>query len=68
MGESPMNEESLMSASNCAALILEAIEKNKRNVIMTFTGKRTVFFSRFLPRIADRLIHKYFFKDGKLIK
>lgn len=68
LGESPMNEETLMTAEECAAIALRSIEKNKRNIIMTFTGKRTVFFSRFFPRIADTLIYKYFFLDGKLIK
>ena len=66
--ESPIDEETMMTAEECAAISLSAIEKNKRNVIMTFTGKRTVFSSRFFPRIADRLIHKYFFHNGKLIK
>jgi len=67
-GESLMDEETLMSPQESAAIILDAIEKHKRNVIMSFFGKRTVFYSRFLPGFADKLIHKYFFKEGKLVR
>jgi short-subunit dehydrogenase len=67
-GESLMAEETLMSPQECATIILDAIEKHKRNVIMTFFGKRTVFYSRFLPSFADKLIHKFFFREGKLVR
>ena len=67
-GESLMDEETLMSPQEVASIVLDAIEKHKRNVIMSFFGKRTVFYSRFLPSFADKLIHKYFFQEGKLIR
>jgi len=67
-GESPIDEETPMTPEECSAVTLKAIEKHKRNVIMTFIGKRTVFSSRFFPAFADKLIYKYFFKDGKLIR
>ena len=41
-GESPMNEDSMMTAEECARHILKAIQK-KRTIVLTFTGKRTVF-------------------------
>ncbi len=68
LGESPMDEETLMTPDECAAITISSIEKNKRNIIMTFTGKRTILFSRFFPRIADKLIYNYFFSKGKLVK
>lgn len=67
-GESPMEENKLMSAEECAGRILKSIEKKKRTVVMTFDGKRAVFLNKFFPRLTDRLIKKFFFKDGKLIK
>jgi short-subunit dehydrogenase len=67
-GESPMNEEELMSAAQCATHILKAIEKRKRTLVLTFTGKRTVFMNKFFPRLADRLVRKFFFRNGELIK
>jgi short-subunit dehydrogenase len=41
-GESPMDEGKMMSAEECAQHILHAIEKRKRTLVLTFTGKRTV--------------------------
>lgn len=67
-GETPMDESKMMSAEECAERILTAIRKKKRTLVMTFTGKRTVFLNKFFPRLTDRLVHKFFFKDGQLIK
>jgi short-subunit dehydrogenase len=67
-GESPMDETTLMPAEDCAAIILNAIAARRRSLILTFTGKRTVFLTRFFPRLADRLVHKYFFNRGALVK
>ena len=67
-GESPLNESDLMSAEECAANILKAIEKKKRTTIMTFKGKETVLLNKFFPGLADKLVKRFFIKDGKLIK
>ncbi|MES2331271.1 MAG: SDR family oxidoreductase [Bacteroidota bacterium] len=67
-GESPMNEGKMMSAEECAEHILNAIEKRKRTLVLTFTGKRTVFMNRFFPSLADKLVRKFFFKNGELVK
>ncbi|MDZ4807053.1 MAG: SDR family oxidoreductase [Bacteroidota bacterium] len=67
-GKTPMDEGKMMSASACAAHILKAIEKKKRTLVLTFTGKRTVFMQKFFPKLADKFTYKFFFKDGKLIK
>lgn len=67
-GESPLDEGSLMTAEKCADEILEAIRKHKRTLVLTFTGKRTVFMNKFFPSLADKLVRKFFFKDGKLVK
>lgn len=68
IGETPMDESKLMSAEECARHIIHAVENRKRSVVLTITGKATVFMSKFFPRLADLYIHKFFFKDGKLIK
>src|SRR6188768_2416160 len=44
-GETPLDESSLMTAEECAVHILSAIEKRKRTLVLTFTGKRTVFMT-----------------------
>ncbi|MEP7277621.1 MAG: SDR family oxidoreductase [Bacteroidota bacterium] len=67
-GESPMDESGMMSAAECAHHILDAISKKKRTLVLTFTGKRTVFMNKFFPGLADKFAYKYFFKNGKLVK
>ncbi|MBM3412221.1 MAG: SDR family oxidoreductase [Bacteroidetes bacterium] len=67
-GETSMDEEKMMPASVCAGHILHAIANRKRTLILTFTGKKTVFLSRFFPALADKLVHRFFFKEGKLIQ
>ena len=67
-GDTPMDEGKLMSAEECAEHILRAIRKKKRTLVLTFTGKRTVFMNKFFPGLADKLAHKFFFKNGELVK
>jgi short-subunit dehydrogenase len=67
-GSTPMNEGKMMSAEECAERILKAVRKKKRTLVLTFTGKRTVFMQKFFPKLADRLTYKFFFKEGKLVK
>lgn len=67
-GESPMNEAQMMSARECAGHILKAVEKRRRTLVLTFTGKRTVFMNKFFPGWADKLVHKFFFKNGELVQ
>ena len=66
--ESPLDESKLMTAEACAAETLQAIEKRKRTLVMTATGKRAVFMNRFFPSWADKLTYKFFFKNGELMK
>jgi short-subunit dehydrogenase len=66
--ENPMDESKLMSAEECAQHIIDAIEKRKRSLILTFTGKRTVLMNRLFPSLTDKLIHKFYFDKGELKK
>lgn len=67
-GESTMNESKMMSSEECALHIANAIYKKKRTLILTFTGKKTIFFNRFFAGLADKLTYQYFFKNNELIK
>lgn len=69
-GETPLEENKLMSAEVCAGLILDAIEKRKRVVIMTRQGKLTVWINKLFPALADKLVFKHFLKepDSPLVK
>lgn len=67
-GESPMDEGAMMSSDECATHIAHAIEKRKRTLVLTFTGKRAVFMNKFFPSLADKLVRKFFFKNSVLVK
>lgn len=67
-GESPMDEGTMMSSEECAKHIIESIAKRKRTLVLTFTGKRTVFMNKYFPAWADKLVHQFFFKNGVLVK
>ena len=67
-GHTPLDEDKLMSADECAHRILKAVERKKRTLVMSFNDKRTVFVNKFFPGLADKLTYKFFFKNGELIK
>ena len=67
-GESPMDENKMMSAAECATRILQAIEKRKRTLVFSAGDKHAVLLNRFAPSVADKLVRKFFFKNGELIK
>ena len=67
-GKSSMDEDKLMSSEECAQHILRAVGRRKRTLILTATGWRTVFVNKIFPRIADRLLRKFYFKNGELVK
>lgn len=61
--ETPLDEEKLMTAEECADIILEAAEKRKRSVVMTGQGKLTVWMNKLLPGFLDKLVYKHFLKE-----
>lgn len=66
--ENPMDEGKMMTAEDAVNRLLAAIKNKKRSVVLTFTGKETVFLNRFFPKLADRLVHKFYFKNKQLVK
>lgn len=67
-GETTMDEGKMMPAEECAEYIVKAIEKRKRTLVLTFTGKQTIFLNRFFPKLADKLVRNHFYKNGELFK
>ena len=67
-GETPMDESKMMSADECAIHIIKAIKNRKRTLVLTFTGRRTVFMNKIFPGLTDKLARKFFFKNGKLVR
>ena len=67
-GFTTLDEASLMTADQCAAITFGAIEKRKRSLIYTFADKRTIFLQKFFPKFADKLVYNFFYKKGELVK
>lgn len=62
-GETPLDEQNLMSAEECAGIILDAVQKRKRTVIMTLLGKMTVWVNKIFPKVVDRQAFKHFYNE-----
>ncbi|MCC8173611.1 MAG: SDR family oxidoreductase [Odoribacter sp.] len=63
-GESPRNEEKMMSAERCAEIIIRGIRKRKSEIIMTFVeGKLAVFLNKLFPRLVDKLTYSHMAKE-----
>jgi short-subunit dehydrogenase len=63
-GDTPRNEDKMMSADACAAHIFKAVNKRKRELILTFLeGKFTVFLSKFVPGFIDKMSYRMFAKE-----
>jgi len=63
-GETPRNENNMMSAEECAEHIFKAVLKRKRELVLTFAeGKLTVFLSKFMPRFIDKMSYKMFARE-----
>jgi short-subunit dehydrogenase len=66
--ENKLHEDNMMSSEDCAAHILKAIEKRKRTLVFTFADKRTVLLNKLFPSWTDKLVKKFFFKNGELVR
>lgn len=63
-GETPRDENKMMSSEECAKRIVHAVKKRKRELIMTFyEGKLTVLFSKFFPSLLDKLTYNIMSKE-----
>jgi short-subunit dehydrogenase len=68
IGQSVLDEGKIMTAQQCAGYVLRAIEKHKRTMVLTLTGKVVVFLNRFVPALADKLTYNSYYKKGKFVK
>lgn len=62
-GETPLDEGKLMTAEQCAAIILDGVEKRKRTIVMTGQGKLTVWLNKLFPGLADKLVFNHFLTE-----
>ncbi|MDJ1501144.1 SDR family oxidoreductase [Xanthocytophaga agilis] len=62
-GESPREEEKMMSAEECAEHILKAVQKRKKYLILTRQGKLTVFLNKWFPGWMDKIVYNVMAKE-----
>jgi short-subunit dehydrogenase len=62
-GETPRDEDKMMSPDVVAYRIIDAIKKRKRTIIMTTDGVLTVFLNKFFPKLVDKLVYKHMAKE-----
>jgi len=62
-GESPRNEEKMMSAEEVAAHIYRAVKRRKNSLVLTTQGKLTVLVNKFFPNWLDKMVYKEMAKE-----
>lgn len=62
-GESPRDEQNMMSAEECAARIYRATVKRKKILIMTRLGIMTVWMNKLFPTLMDRIVFNEMAKE-----
>jgi short-subunit dehydrogenase len=62
-GESPRDEGKMMTAEEVADQILRATIHRKRDLVLTFQGKFTIFLNRLWPSLADKLVYNHMKKE-----
>jgi short-subunit dehydrogenase len=62
-GETPLDEGKLMSAEECAGIILDGVKHRKRTIVMTTQGKLTVWINKLFPKWADKLVFNHFLTE-----
>jgi len=62
-GESPRDENHMMSPAKVASIISKGIEKRRRLIIITMEGKVTVLLRRIVPKYIDQLTYRIFAKE-----
>lgn len=63
-GETPRDEDHMMSAEKVAFHVYKAVVKRKRHLILTFyQGKLTVFVGKIFPKFVDKQVYNTFAKE-----
>jgi NAD(P)-dependent dehydrogenase (short-subunit alcohol dehydrogenase family) len=62
-GETPRNEEKMMSADEVARRIIRGIARRKRFITMEFQGRATRFIKKFAPAMLDKMFYNHMAKE-----
>ena len=62
-GESPRDEEKMMSAEEVAKHIYKAVAKRKKKIILTLQGKMLTLINKYFPYMLDNMIYNDLAKE-----
>lgn len=62
-GESPRNENKMMSAEEVAHRIAKGISRGKRTLLMEFNGRATALIKKFAPAFLDKMFYNQMAKE-----
>jgi dehydrogenase/reductase SDR family member 7B len=62
-GESPRDEDQMMTSQQVAQHILKAIENRKRTLVLTRQGKITLWLNKLFPAWVDKLVYNHMAKE-----
>jgi short-subunit dehydrogenase len=62
--KSPVREAEVMTAEECARIIIKAIARRKREEVMTLRGKLGLWVKLIAPGLVDRMARKAI-EEGK---
>jgi short-subunit dehydrogenase len=63
-GETPRNENKMMSAEECAGHIYKAVKRRRRKIILTLVeGKLTVFMAKMWADLVDGVMYRMFARE-----
>lgn len=62
-GESPRNENEMMSSEEVASHIYKAVKKRKNKITLTTQGKLVSVLQKFLPGMLDHMVYKSLAKE-----
>jgi len=58
-GESPRDERKMMTSSEVARHIFDAVTQRRRSMVLTTNGKLTVLLNKFFPSFVDKLVFNH---------
>ena len=63
-GESPRDEQKMMTSEEVAQYIVKGIEKRKRTLVLTGQGKLVVFLSKWFPSFVEKQVFNHMAKEA----
>lgn len=62
-GESPRDENKMMTPEKVAEIIVRGIIKRKHRIVVTSVGKLTVLLNKFFPKMVDKMVYNHMAKE-----